>query len=142
MTAHFKTDGNCPDDNDKFTISVIHGSNTSRQFFTKKVGIGSSEQLLVGDFVTSFCISTREMGKNSLSDATKTSSSNIGKSSSNSALISVIFFEKKELNLLVSISLDALVGKGEVLSLCMSDFRTLERALGSREFSSTSWEKY
>ena len=56
--ACFNATGTAADDNDRLTIIVKHGNRTSRHFFSKKVGIPSKADDLVGEALLIFFISS------------------------------------------------------------------------------------
>ena len=58
--AHFKSDGNTPEDSEMLKILVITGTNVPTQFFSKEVGIGSNLQDLLDDDEITLRISSGE----------------------------------------------------------------------------------
>jgi hypothetical protein len=67
-TADLKDDGTTPELKDELTISVITGSDSSRQFLRSQVGIGSREEDLDGALEINFLNSDCGRGWKSVSD--------------------------------------------------------------------------
>ena len=60
--ACFNATGTDADDSDRVMIMVKHGNRTSRHCFSKKVGIASKAQDLVGEALIIFSISSSVAG--------------------------------------------------------------------------------